>query len=1013
MNDGPIRLPKDQPLGGLHPVEVSEVKPGSDDEVDKASLSDEMLADLPEEVPPEIRERLQKLLTEFKDIFSANDRDLGRTSISTHRIETGDARPVRQPLRRHPLPHRATIDSQLDSMLADGIIEPAVSEWAANVVLARKKDGSLRFCIDYRQLNDRTKKDSYPLPRIDECLDALAGGGWFSTLDLRSGYHQVAMEPNDADKTAFVTRRGIFRWKVMPFGLCNAPATFQRLMDIVLSGLNFEICLVYLDDVIIFGSTPEEHLDRLERVFQRLREANLKLKPSKCQLLRRSVGFLGHIVTPEGVAMDPSKVKDVVEWPVPQKLRDVRAFLGLCSYYRRFVRDFSTVAAPLFALTKKGRTFTWDEQCQETFDRLKAALTSAPILALPKDEGTYLLDCDACDVGIGAVLSQRIDGEERVIAYGSRLLSNAEKNYCVTRKELLAVVYFSKLYRQYLLGRPFVLRTDHAALQWLQRTPEPIGQQGRWLERLAEFDYQIVHRPGRKHGNADALSRRPCRQCGLEDSVMVAAVNEVSESAPIGADAAQTDSMEREQGEDPDLRIVRSWLGEGVEAPDLVEILQESEPVKVYWYQKDRLCLRDGVMYRRTPEGVEQLLIPRAKREEFLRLAHTGVTGGHLGVRRTRWQVRRRAYWVGWSGDVRRFCQRCSPCNQYRRGLPPKQGPLQPLPCGEPWERLSIDITGPHPRSRRGHVYILTVMDGFTKFVEAIPMVNQEATSVARALVENVIVRYGAPLEILTDQGKNFDGNLFRELCRLLDIDKVRTSSYHPSCNGLIERFHRTMNSMLGKVISSHQRDWDEVLPYVLSAYRASQHEVTGFSPNYLMFGRETRAPIDLVYGRPPEEERSAMTYSAYVEEYAARLEDAYQLVREQLRVSAERRKRRYDLRVRPAGFAPGDRVWYYSPRRYQGRSPKWARMFTGPFIVVEQTGPVNYRLRKNRQSRPFIAHVDKLKPCYDTGFDESVGAAVPSSDATNETSAPPSPAVPAATTDRPRRATRPPVRYQ
>src|SRR5688572_29016332 len=211
-----------------------------------------MLANLPEEVPFEIRERLSALLTEFKDIFSASDRDLGRSSVTMRRIETGDARPVRQPLRRQPLPHRSAIDSNLDSMLADGIIEPTVSEWAANVVLARKKDGNLRFCIDYRQLNDRTKKDSYPLPRIDECLDALAGGGWFSTLDLRSGYHQVAMDPKDADKTAFVTRRGIFRWKVMPFGLCNAPATFQRLMDIVLSGLNFEVCLVYLDDVIIF-----------------------------------------------------------------------------------------------------------------------------------------------------------------------------------------------------------------------------------------------------------------------------------------------------------------------------------------------------------------------------------------------------------------------------------------------------------------------------------------------------------------------------------------------------------------------------------------------------------------------------------------------------------------------------------------------------------------------------------------------------------------------------------------
>ena len=438
------------------------------------------------------------------------------------------------------------------------------------------------------------------------------------------------------------------------------------------------------------------------------------------------------------------------------------------------------------------------------------------------------------------------------------------------------------------------------------------------------------------------------------------------------------DSMEKAQRDDPELSIVRSWLEDGAEAPDLVEILQESEAVKVYWFQKDRLSLRDEVMYRRTPDGMDQVLMPRSRREECLKLAHTGLTGGHLGVRRTRWQVRRRAYWVGWSRDVKRFCQRCSPCNQYRRGLPPKQGPLQPLPCGEPWERLSIDITGPHPRSRRGHIYILTVMDGFTKFVEAIPMANQEATSVARALVETVIVRYGAPLQILTDQGTNFEGNLFRELCRLLGIDKLRTSSYHPSCNGLIERFHRTMNAMLGKVISSHQRDWDEVLPHVLAAYRASLHEATGFTPNYLMFGRETRAPIDLVYGRPPGGERVDATYSSYSRDFAERMESSYRLVREHLRVAAERRKRNYDLKVRPAEFAPGDRVWYFTPRRYQGRSPKWARMYTGPFTVMERCGLVNYRLRKTAHSKPFVAHVDKLKPCFEDGpTDASENAAL------------------------------------
>lgn len=570
-----------------------------------------------------------------------------------------------------------------------------------------------------------------------------SGRGWFSTLDLRSGYHQVALDQRDADKTAFVTRRGIFCCKVMPFGLCNAPATFHRLMDIVLSGLNFDICLVYLDDVIIFGTTPEQHLFRLGQVLERLRGANLKLKPSKCHLLRRNVNFLGHVVTPEGVAVDPSKIQAVVTWPLPQRLKDVRSFLGLCSYYRRFIRNFSVLAAPLFALTQKNKIFRWDEDCRSAFEHLKRLLTTTPILALPKDEGDYVLDCDACVDGIGAVLSQRVDGKERVIVYGSRLLNRAERNYCVTRKELLAIVYFTKLYRQYLLGRPFVLRTDHAALQWLQRTPEPIGQQGRWLERLAEFEFQVVHRPGRQHGNADALSRRLCRQCGWEESGRVSAITE-TELVDLPNSFPTLDLISA-QMDDADLILVGKWLEEDAQTPDLVNILWEGEKIKIYWQQREPLFLKDGLICKRTPENSEQILMPKSLREDFLKLVHTGITGGHLGTRRTRWQVRRRAYWVGWSGEVKRFCQRCPSCNQYHRGLPPKQGPLQPLPCGEPWERLSIDITGPHPRSRKGHIYILTVMDYFSKFVEAIRMANQEATSVARALVNTVIVRYGTP----------------------------------------------------------------------------------------------------------------------------------------------------------------------------------------------------------------------------------------------------------------------------
>lgn len=344
-------LAVNQSIGNLHPVEIevaSEVA-SSDNEHGDANMI-ELVAGIDSEVGIDIRERLTNLLDQYRTVFSATDRDLGRTGIGEHRIDTGRAHPVRQPLRRQPAPYHQVIDERVDEMLATGVVEPAVSEWAPNVVLAKKKDGSLRFCTDYRKLNAVTKKDAYPLPQED----ALAGAGWFFTLDLRSGYHQVPMYLTDADKTAFITRCGTFKWRVMPFGLCNAPATFQRTMDLVLSGLNFEVCLVCLDDVIIFSRDPVQHLNRLEQVLKRLQGANLKLKPSKCHLLRRSVSFLGH-VSEAGISVEADKTQQVADRPVPEHLRHLRSFVGVCSYYRKFIRRFSTIAAPLFCLTREGQ----------------------------------------------------------------------------------------------------------------------------------------------------------------------------------------------------------------------------------------------------------------------------------------------------------------------------------------------------------------------------------------------------------------------------------------------------------------------------------------------------------------------------------------------------------------------------------------------------------------------------------------------------------------------------------
>ena len=355
---------------------------------------------------------LKAILKEHADVFSQDENDLGRTDIIMHHIDTADSRPVRQPLRRFPPAHVEAISDHVDNMLKQGIIEPSSSPWASNVVLVKKMDDSVRCCIDYRQLNSVTRKDVYPLPRIDDCLEAMASAKLFSTFDLRSSYHQVEVAPQDRDKTTFVCPRGMYRYRTMPFGLCNAGATFQRLMDVVMSSLHLDVCFIYLDDIIMFSKTAEEHIERLVRVLRRLRSAGLKLKPEKCSLMQRSVSFLGHVVSGDGISTDPLKIKTVTEWPVPSSVKGVRSVLGLAGYYRRSVKGYAQIAAPLHALRKKDQPFIWNEKPQGAFSTLRDALTSPPILAMLSDTDDFILDTDAYDHTIGAVLSQVQDGME-------------------------------------------------------------------------------------------------------------------------------------------------------------------------------------------------------------------------------------------------------------------------------------------------------------------------------------------------------------------------------------------------------------------------------------------------------------------------------------------------------------------------------------------------------------------------------------------------------------------------
>jgi len=573
----------------------------------------------------------------------------------------------------------------------------------------------------------------------------------------------------------------------------------------------------------------------------------------------------------------------------------------------------------------------------------------------------------------------------------------------------LAVVHFVRHFKQYLLGRAFKVRTDHAALTWLRRTPDPVGQQARWLEQLEEYNFTVEHRSGIKHANADALSRRPCtrKQCLCHEDTETAFGRLADQSFPqehavaavqrefqpddvIDAQTSTASSQESPQEEsgvvtgqqwsteglrvaqraDPDINVIIELMEANDEQPSWETVSPLSSDVKFLWKFWPRLKIQNGVLVRRfeSVDGrseVWQVVLPQKLRDEFLALAHGGMTGGHLGQRKTAAAVQARAYWPTWSSDLSLFMRKCPQCAQYHRGRLPRQAQLQTPTVGEPWQKVSIDITGPHPRSARQNQYILTVVDHFSKWAEALPIRNHTAPTVARTLMTHVFSRFGAPLQLLSDRGPEFESELFAQLMKWMEIDKVRTTAYKPSTNGMVERFHRTLNSMLGKVIAESQRDWDEKLPMVVAAYRASPHSSTGFTPNRLFLGRENRMPLDLVMGFPFEEDTVGATIDEFVANQRQQAETAYRVAREHLGVAAERRKAVYDARVKPDEFQVGSKVWYYYPRRYARKSPKWQRCYVGPYTVVRIIPPVNYVLQKSSRSTPFVVHADKLKRCY------------------------------------------------
>ena len=899
-------------------------------------------------------EQLQAAIYEFSDVFAVDDTELGCTDLVQHSIDTGNHPPIRQQPYRTPVVRRQKMNEMVSDMREQGVVQPSSSPWASPVVLVPKKDGTLRFCIDYRRLNSITRKDVYPLPRVDDILIALGESKYFSSLDLASGYWQIELDKDARKKSAFTTYNGLYEFIRMPFGLCNAPATFQRLMQRVLAGLEYKSCFIYLDDVLVASKTFRDHLTHLCEVFDRLRSSNLRLKPRKCELIRDKVPFLGHVVSTQGIEPDPAKTEKIKNYPTPTDVTEVRRFLGLASYYRRFVPKFASIASPMHSLTKKNMPFQWTDGCESAFSQLKAALSTSPVLVYPRfgPGHSFILETDASTVGLGAVLSQmQDDGTVHPIAYASRSVDKHEKNYGISELETLGLVWAVRYFRPYLLGHPCTVYTDHAACLAILNTPRPSGKLARWALTIQEMDITIKHKAGKRNTNADVLSRSP----PVESRTSIINVSEHSSHPPTLPDLEEVRRLQREDSHCSELT---AYLTNRVLPDDELthrRIVLESKQFQVV----------DGVLYHENPAFPDRscVVVPEPLRHTLLKESHCGRFAGHLSEKKVYDRLRRHVWWRGMRNDVHKFCRACLECASWKGGRRTCRPPLQPIPVGGAFHRVAVDILQ-LPITASGNRYVAVFMDYLTKWPEAFAIPDQKADTIAKLFVEQIICRHGIPEELLSDRGTNFLSSVIQEVCQLLNIKKINTSGYHPQTDGLVEKFNSTLIQMIAKSCTVSNRDWDVHLPYLLFAYRVSAQASTRESPFFLVYGRDARLPTETVLShvRSP--------YMVDVDDYKCdllcNLSLAWKLAAENIQSAQKHQKKYYDRSADEVNLKAGDRVMVYMPSELQGDEHKLRRPFYGPYRVLNVTETnAEVRLIDSPNEDPIFVNLNRIRLCH------------------------------------------------
>ena len=944
--------------------------------------------------------KLVQCLSKFINIFAVDPNNPGHIppEIAEHTIDVQGHKPISQGPRRVSPKQRTIIKETIEKLLKSGIIKPSRSPWASPIVLVPKGEDDFRMAIDYRKLNEVTKSEIFAIPRIDDTIDALGGKIFFTTLDLASGYYQISVDPESRDKTAFISYEGQFEYNQMPFGLKNAPSTFQRVMQATLAGLTWKCCWVYLDDVIIASASFDEHINDLVSVLSRLKEAGFKLKSSKCNFACKEVKYLGHLISKDGVKANPKKIELIAEWGIPSTSANLHSFLGLAGYYRRLIKDFAAREAPLRALLKQDlKTFKMGPIEENAFKDLQNALMNDPIIALPDFSGNsvFELHTDASDLGVSAILCQiGPDKIERVIQYASRMLTAAELKYHTQHKEALAIIWGLNKFRPYLIGSPFVIRTDHHSLQWLQKADK--GRLARWALTLSEFDFVIKHRPGIRNINADVASRwtksPPEDEKDWDPIQNILHTGVVYNDIPVETTELCHNILMTQLIKHDLIKLIKDTQNQDKIVNNAIKDLKEDENAKVNELSTIlnkkgvlKFCLDpNGLLYCKTrqrhkDQPKSQIIIPnndkliRAIMYEY----HDNVLSGHLGVNKTLHKVQQKYFWNNMEKDCKQYIRSCDQCQRHKPNAPnPKNRPLNPSLPTNPNTIVAIDLIGPLPTSNRNHnKYAAVMVDNFTKWCVVTPLKNKEAGTVAEAIFTHWYCILGIPYAINTDQGSEFTNDLIKRLNMRMNVGYQTTTPFYPQPNGQVERMNQSLKECVATFVEDQPGSWDLYLPTVAFAFNTALHSSTGFTPFFLTFGREARQPMDILQGSYRDLKNDLDQYQL---EMTVHLRRAHDIVRKKLEANAITMKKHWDSKIKHHYiFKKGDLVSMYHPKIHKeneesDHSQAWKSSWPGPYKVVKPAHKDNqdvYEILNESNGRVWTVNVHKLRPYTPRSF--------------------------------------------